>query len=353
MKSAIIVKVDPLNPQTQYLEQAAEVLKAGGLVIIPTETVYGIAVNMLDTKAVERLYALKERPKNKPFSLHIAEQEKISEFATEIPVAAYKLMKKFWPGPLTLIFKSQDSGTIGIRLPDNRIARQVIALAGVPVACPSANITGSAPATNFPEAILVLREAVDFAIDAGETKLKTESTIVDVSVRPPRLLREGWIKNSEIERITKSRAVLFVCTGNSCRSVMAQALLQKALRDKNREDVEVFSAGISAVSGMGATEEVRELLSQEGINVNSHRARLLTKDMLDCADFILAMDRRHEERILQMAPQVKNRLFLLKEFAKIQDKDLGIPDPMGGSQDSYRDVIMVIKEAVQRITEII
>src|SRR3989338_10069815 len=142
MTSTKIVKTGAANPDQNFISEAASVLKGGGLVIIPTETVYGIAANMLNRKALERLYEIKQRPKDKPFSVHIEEKLKIEEFARSIPIAAYKLMDKFWPGPLTLILRSKDAGKVGLRMPDNEIALRIIALSGVPVICPSANVSG-------------------------------------------------------------------------------------------------------------------------------------------------------------------------------------------------------------------
>lgn len=346
-----IIKLDPSAPNPDDIKFAAEVLKNGGLVVIPTETVYGIAGNMSDAKAMQRLSALKQRPDNKPFSLHIDTPERVEEFAKDIPLAAYKLMAKFWPGPLTLVLNAAKGGTIGIRMPDNEIALQVIAQSGVPVVCPSANLAGKKAPLELEEALKDLNGKVDLALDAGKAKLGKESTVVDMTFSPARVLREGWIKKEEVEQEIAKKHILFVCAGNSCRSVMAEALLKKILKDKNRTGIEVSSAGIMALSGMGATGETRLVLEQAGLDVSRHRSRRVTAEMLKMSDLILVMEEAHREGLLRLAPQVNNRLFLLNEFAKIKGDSLEVEDPIGKTREFYLETFNIIKDAVERIAD--
>jgi tRNA threonylcarbamoyl adenosine modification protein (Sua5/YciO/YrdC/YwlC family) len=350
-----VVKFDQSSfNNNEFLKEAAGILMHGGLVIIPTETVYGVAANAFNQKAIALLNKIKNRPANKPFSFIIDDKSRVEDLAVGVPVSGYKLISKFWPGPLTIILNASNGGNIGLRMPDNEVALRIAALCGVPLACPSANLSGKPAPVNFSEAIKDLDGLVDFAIDAGPVKLGVESTVVDLTSGQVRVLREGAIKASEIDAALKKKIVLFVCTGNSCRSVMAEALLQKKLKDRGRDDVEVLSAGIMHAAGMGATDATKRVLAQEGIDVSTHVSQKITKDMIKKSDLILVMEKIHEDKVVQLVPAAKNRVFLLKEFAKINDNNnMDISDPIGQGDDFYENTFLLIKDATERVINLI
>jgi L-threonylcarbamoyladenylate synthase len=173
------------------------------LVAFPTETVYGIGANFLAGKAISRLYEVKKRPENKPFTIHISSVDTIREMRCGISPLADEFIKNFWPGPLTLILKSE-TGKLGFRMPENTVAKALISEAGVPVAAPSANISGEPPPTNARKIIETLDGKIDLILDAGETKFGKESTIVDTTVFPYKILRKGAVPEEEITSLERN-----------------------------------------------------------------------------------------------------------------------------------------------------
>jgi len=146
------------------------------------------------------------------------------------------------------------------------------------------------------------------------------------------------------------KKILFVCTGNTCRSVMAQGLLQKILKEKGIENVEVRSAGIAALPSYGIYGVLEKILREENIEISNHRPSQITVDIVRDSDLILVMERRHKEAILEMAPEVKDRVFLLKEFAG-ETENLDIADPIGQPEDVYRKRLLEIKQYLLKILD--
>jgi len=189
---------------------AAGIIQEGGLVAIPTETVYGLGANGLDPEAVKKIFEAKGRPQDNPLILHIADAGQIDEFCHSIPDAAYRLANRFWPGPLTMVLPAKDCvpkcttaglPTVAVRCPDNEVTRQIIQLAGVPVAAPSANISGK-PSTTTAQHVLHDHDGkIPMIVDGGACRVGVESTIVDLTEERPRLLRPGGITPEQLKEV--------------------------------------------------------------------------------------------------------------------------------------------------------
>lgn len=182
--------------------RAGEILKNGGLVAFPTETVYGLGANALDEKAAAKIYAAKGRPSDNPLIVHIAEMEALEEIAEQVPETARLLAKAFWPGPLTMIFRKSEKvpygttgglDTVAVRMPDHEIAREMIRQGGGYIAAPSANTSGRPSPTTAAHVAEDLNGRIDMIIDGGSVGIGLESTIVDVSGEVPVILRPGYI----------------------------------------------------------------------------------------------------------------------------------------------------------------
>ena len=222
MKTTILT-VDPTNTQlnNEIYAKAAEVINTGGLVAFPTETVYGLGANALDGTAVKKIYEAKGRPSDNPLIAHISDISELYALVKDISPVAQKLMKAFWPGPMTLVFKKKDiipketSGgldTVAIRFPENRVAQHFIAACGVPIAAPSANTSGKPSPTRASHVEFDLDGKIDMIIDGGHCEFGLESTIVDVSGNVPCLLRPGSVTLEMLKEIapdiTVDKAVL-------------------------------------------------------------------------------------------------------------------------------------------------
>ena len=201
-----------LKNTTDYskLKVAGEIIKDGGLVLFPTETVYGLGANGLDENAVKKIYKAKGRAQDNPLILHVSNFDMIPKIAQNISDIEYTLMKTFWPGPFTIILERTDIvpdivtaglDTVGIRMPSGIIANQLISYADVPIAAPSANVSGRPSGTNISDVFEELSDKVDYIVDGGECEVGLESTVVRVVDGIPNILRPGKISPEDIRKV--------------------------------------------------------------------------------------------------------------------------------------------------------
>lgn len=205
-----VLRVNKTKPDRGSIDMAARLLRAGELVAFPTETVYGLGANGLRETAIKKIFIAKDRPADNPLILHLGYKKDIERYGRNVSAAAKKLIKEFWPGPLTVIVRKKKmipgivSGglpTVALRMPDNKIALSLIRKAGVPVAAPSANVSGKPSPTTAQHVYNDMYGKIELILDGGKTDVGIESTIVDCSVEPPLLLRPGRISRRQIERV--------------------------------------------------------------------------------------------------------------------------------------------------------
>ncbi len=210
MKQTLVLKVDAQQPDIEKIREAADIIRKGGLVAFPTETVYGLGADALNPKAVLALFEAKKRPIDNPPIVHVENVGDVYRLATQVPLKADKLMRTFWPGPLTLVFKHSrivpdvtvaGLDTIAVRMPQHPVALALIRESRCPIAAPSANLAGKPSPTAAKHVFDDLNGRIDAILDGGPTRIGVESTVLDLSVEPPLLLRPGGTPLEALKRV--------------------------------------------------------------------------------------------------------------------------------------------------------
>lgn len=370
------VKVRNLQSEENYwssIREAARCLSDGGLVVFPTETVYGLGARVTDPEALAQLRKVKQRSPEKPFTVHVGSRSAVERFVPDLSGLGKRFVEKAWPGPITLIFtvahpeqaaviqeSSTDfipnmyyEGTIGIRCPDDRVAADLLNEARVPVVAASANPAGAGAPVDADKAVEVLGDQADFVLDNGSTRYRKPSTIVKIDGESYEILREGVIEERSIHRLAKVN-FLVICSGNTCRSPMAEGLLRRVLADKlNCQENElgdkgyfVESAGVATFEGQPPSDEAVRVLRRRGVDISGHRSSPVSVEEINRADYIYTMTSGHLDEIIRKAPSARERAQCL------QGTD--IQDPIGGSEEVYEACADQIEKALRdRLKEVL
>lgn len=260
--STKIVSVEKNNIDQEIIKEAAKIINDGGLVVFPTETVYGIGADALNDLAVDKIFKAKGRPGDNPLIVHISSMEELNLLVSEIPENAKKLADRFWPGPMTMILKKSSImsdkitaglDTVAVRLPENEIALELIKISQKPIAAPSANTSGKPSPTEASHVIEDLMGKVDMIIDGGNTFIGLESTVVDMTTDIPMILRPGKITKEDIE------SVLGKCEYDPAIIKSSEKIIPKSPGQKYRH----YSPKAEVVLYKGTSENIAEKINKD------------------------------------------------------------------------------------------
>jgi len=356
-------------------ESAAKIFRAGGLVVFPTETVYGVGAIATSEKGVKALRDLKTRPSASPFAVHMPGPGAAAKYVdTSIPLVK-RLVRKLLPGPVTLVVdvapevieqKLRDLGlpmeaadriyhanTVGLRSPDHALGQQILGSVDEPVIASSANLRGEAPPLEAIQSAKSIGDKVGMIVDGGMTQYAKASTVVlvkgtDAASATMTIAREGVYDERFIRKIMRWN-LLIVCSGNTCRSPMAEVIARDILAKQRGVDIDqleeagvsVTSAGSMAMPGSPAADQAQQAMEKMGLNLNSHRSRPLTVELINEADVVYCLTESHRAGVLAMSPNADQKTVLL-------DPSGDIDDPFGADLKTYQRCAEVIRRCLQK-----
>ena len=353
--AAATINLRTADDPRDAIHRTVQALAEGKLVAVPTETVYGLACSALNEEAVARLSHLKQRGSEHPFTLAIKSADDAQDYVPNLSPLAQRLTRRCWPGPVTLVLDCDHpdsllgqlpqsvrevvvpNGSVGLRVPAHDALLSVLRLTAGPLVLTSANRQGEPDAVNASDVARQVGDDIDLILDDGQSKFGQPSSVVRVRHTQLETLRAGVINDQVLKRLA-SYMILFVCTGNTCRSPMAEALMRRRIADRLQcsvgeledRNVMVMSAGIAAMSGGRVSTESVEVMQQRGIDINSHESQPLSERLVRFADLILTMTPGHRQAIVAQWPAAAARTKML-----CRDSD-DVSDPIGGPIDRYR-----------------
>lgn len=355
-----------LNDDRDVIHRAVQALVEGKLVVLPTETVYGVAASALNPEAVEALREVKGRGSNHPMALAIKSESAVWDYIPHASPLQQRFARRCWPGPVTLVLNDprqegllrqlprsvreavSPNGKIGFRVPAHPAVKEILELLAGPLVLTSANRGGEPDSTTAEGALQAIGSSVALILDGGPSRYGQASTVIDVGDGSWKLLREGVVGMAAVNRLA-SFTVAVVCTGNTCRSPMAEVLLKQyfarriacPLRELEDRGFVVRSAGIAATEGAPASHEAVVAMAKRDLDLGQHASQPMGERLMKEADLILTMTYSHREALVAQWPDAAARTHLLTADGR------DINDPYGGPAEIYEQCAAQIQRAIE------
>jgi len=375
-----VIDLRQTDDRRDVVHRAVQTLAEGGLVVFPTETVYGVGASARSVAGVQKIFEAKGRSQQVPLALAIKSAEEALDYVPHPGRIAERLARRCWPGPVTLVVDRggvgdgstgvgaeqglvdqlpaqvrkvvSPNGTVGMRVPAHETVLAILQMLTGPIALTSANRSGEPDAVTAQQAIESLGDHIALVLDDGTCRYGQPSTVVRATADGFSCLREGVVSQSALDRLS-SMIILLVCTGNTCRSPMAEVLMRRLAAEKlgcpveelDQRGVLVASAGIAAAPGCGPSAEAVAVMKEKSICLTNHASQPLTEKLVRHADVILTMTGAHRQAILRRWPDAAART------QTVQPDASDVSDPIGGPISVYRECAEQIETALRTRVE--
>jgi protein-tyrosine phosphatase len=358
----VVIDIRSADDSRDVVHRAVQALAEGKLVALPTETVYGLAASALNEQAICRLVATKGRSAGKALTLAIRSADDVLDYLPTLSPLGRRLARRCWPGPVTIVAENDhpDSlvhqlspcvrravvpdNTVGLRVPAHPMVLDILRMLVGPVVLTSANPQGQADPVTAEQVLEALGDQVELVLNDGQSRLGQPSTVVKVGPRKLEILRAGVVSEQTLRRLS-SLMILLVCTGNTCRSPMAEVMCRQMIAERlgcppselAEHGVMVMSAGLSAMMGGRPSPEAVDVMAKRGLNLADHESQPLTTHLVRHADIIWTMTRSHRQAIVSQWPEASARTQVLAPDQS------DVSDPIGGPLEYYQQCAQQIQ----------